>query len=963
MKKLITALSVLLVLLALPAHAQFTKSTLSSQITQQFPDNNTGAITPSILRSWLQNSLIPSFQQFTGVNPQAGTSYTIQLSDYGQLVTFSNASAIAVTLPQAIAPFTPFNFYAKNVGTGPVTVTPQGGSTINGASTLVLNGGAQAWIVSDGTNYQIFKVAPALPFVSVEDFGASSGASAAVNTAAFQGAVNSLTAGGILIVPGSGYNISGTITVSSPITVLCSNFLNASTATINATGVANTVFALNSNYPTVRDCVINRAGATVGTAISLGQDYKSVTNATVSNGSTSLVSPSAGFTSADVGTHVYVANGTATGPLLTTIAGVTNLTTAVMAAPATCGGGCPGAASATLRWGNWYREATLDNVKLINHAIGVDIGATGQVHINKLYANATRPINIFNHVGQGFGASSVSDSTLLASNSDYGVWFESGSDWRFVNNKFLGGIYNFYMQWDQSPEANLFITDSSLENFQTASIFLTSSFQYDRIVIANNSFGSTVGTAVQIDNTSSAPLTDVTIQGNTLRLSGFAGTGISIGNCSWCLVKGNIVDFGGAGTGIALLSASANTKAIDNQLNVATQTTDAGTANSRVWNVATGGTGLSSGTSGGIPYFSSATTMASSGVLGANNVLVGGGGGGAPGANGFFSFIGNIMSAGINASSTGAIDFANGGGGGASARIQNSAATVAYNFNLPATAGTTGQPLLSGGGGAGAQTYGTLGIGAGGTGQTTLAAFLATLPKPTTQTFLSGSGTYTTPANATWLELHLVGGGGGGAGSGNTPAPGAATAGGNTCWNTSGAACTTPVYQAGGGALGSTNGSSPAGGTVAGSSSCNILSVAGGNGGPGSGTISTAGGNGGASTLGGTGYGAAVAGGAGAAAGTNTGSGGGGGSATATNGGSGGGAGATCWTILGSPAGTYTYAIGAIGAAGSAGGGGQNGGAGSAGQLVVIEHYNYLLRRDLDPAANDNTPMFLAQVA
>lgn len=44
------------------------------------------------------------------------------------------------------------------------------------------------------------------------------------------------------------------------------------------------------------------------------------------------------------------------------------------------------------------------------------------------------------------------------------------------------------------------------------------------------------------------------------------------------------------------------------------------------------------------------------------------------------------------------------------------AAAGSYNFNLPTSAGTAGQALLSGGGGASAQTYGTLGPGAGGTG-------------------------------------------------------------------------------------------------------------------------------------------------------------------------------------------------------------------------------------------------------
>lgn len=46
--------------------------------------------------------------------------------------------------------------------------------------------------------------------------------------------------------------------------------------------------------------------------------------------------------------------------------------------------------------------------------------------------------------------------------------------------------------------------------------------------------------------------------------------------------------------------------------------------------VAKGGTGLTSGTSGGIPYFNAASTMASSGVLTSNGVVLGGGAGSAP---------------------------------------------------------------------------------------------------------------------------------------------------------------------------------------------------------------------------------------------------------------------------------------------------------------------------------------------
>lgn len=46
------------------------------------------------------------------------------------------------------------------------------------------------------------------------------------------------------------------------------------------------------------------------------------------------------------------------------------------------------------------------------------------------------------------------------------------------------------------------------------------------------------------------------------------------------------------------------------------------------------------------------------------------------------------------------------------------AAAGTYNFNLPTSAGTAGQPLISGGGGAAAMTFGTLGFAGGGTGAT-----------------------------------------------------------------------------------------------------------------------------------------------------------------------------------------------------------------------------------------------------
>lgn len=91
------------------------------------------------------------------VNAQTGTSYTILTTDFRKLITHTNGSAIAVTLPQAGASF-PANWFCivQNRGAGAVTITPTT-STIDGAATLVLNTNEGAIIFSDGTNYFTFR--------------------------------------------------------------------------------------------------------------------------------------------------------------------------------------------------------------------------------------------------------------------------------------------------------------------------------------------------------------------------------------------------------------------------------------------------------------------------------------------------------------------------------------------------------------------------------------------------------------------------------------------------------------------------------------------------------------------------------------------------------------------------------------------------------------------------------------
>jgi hypothetical protein len=213
------------------------------------------------------------------------------------------------------------------------------------------------------------------------------------------------------------------------------------------------------------------------------------------------------------------------------------------------------------------------------------------------------------------------------------------------------------------------------------------------------------------------------------------------------------------------------------------------------------------------------------------------------------------------------------------------------------------------------------------TNQIQLTAARRTLP--TRQIFLTGSGTYTTPANCLWIRVRMIGGGGGGAGTGSSGAGGGGT-GGNTTFNTT----TTAPGGTGSGASSQTGGAGGAAGAVT------DFSIAGGNGKNANGGLALApSGGGGDSVFSGGGSPAlnASAGGGGVA---NTGGGGGGGaSGSGVGAGGGGGAGAYTEKTFPTPSATYAYAVGAGGAGGTAGTSGQAGGAGAVGIIIVDEYY------------------------
>lgn len=406
------------------------------------------------------------------------------------------------------------------------------------------------------------------------------------------------------------------------------------------------------------------------------------------------------------------------------------------------------------------------------------------------------------------------------------------------------------------------------------------------------------------------------------------------------------------------------------------------------------------GTSGGIPYFSSSSQLSSSAALTNHAIVLGGGAGATPvalgslgttttvlhgNASGNPSFGAVSLTSGADVSGT--LPVGNGGTGATSLTVHGVVVGNSTSAVNVTAAGTAGQVLTSNG------------ASADPTFQTTSAGVVI-YASPTTQIFTSSSGTYnknytfvitsgSATAGATYtnnsitftvyatvasatkvvlngsgapltsgtltktggtgdstltfsqvlapLYLHVKLVGAGGGGAGSgISGAGSGGTGGNTTFGSS-------LLTGNGGVGGSTGGDPGAGGTASvASPAITILAQTGGRGG--AATFVTSAGLPGA--FGGSaayfvgGGGAISTGSVGITGTANSGGGGGGaGNSAGFATGSGGAAGGFVEAIIPSPSATYAWAVGAGGSGGAPGTSGFTGGSGAAGQIIVIENY------------------------
>lgn len=101
----------------------------------------------------------------SGISEPSVTTYTLNNTDYQGIVIFNTASAITVTLNQTVQ--TNFTATILNLGTGAITLTPNGSLTVNGSSSLTLGAGQgvqvffanRAWLAYAGST--VIQVVPA----------------------------------------------------------------------------------------------------------------------------------------------------------------------------------------------------------------------------------------------------------------------------------------------------------------------------------------------------------------------------------------------------------------------------------------------------------------------------------------------------------------------------------------------------------------------------------------------------------------------------------------------------------------------------------------------------------------------------------------------------------------------------------------------------------------------------------
>lgn len=308
--------------------------------------------------------------------------------------------------------------------------------------------------------------------------------------------------------------------------------------------------------------------------------------------------------------------------------------------------------------GTYYSNVFVGpRVNIVGNTYNAAIVAGSTMRAILTYAGGNITGNVFTYTNQAIvnqGSENITVSDNIAYNSSGQPVFNGGSATIWQN----GNI------WDVGASNQLMGSTIALSKAATSGTFITlqnlnASGEY------NFNLPATAGTAGHVLTSGGGGAADMTWTSPTITVN---GTACSLGaSCSPA--------FGGA---IAFPAAVSGTT-----------------------------------TSGGIPYFSNATTLSSSAVLGSGQIVVGGGAGSAPTTSANAILSSGALSLGAPAS-PGSISIKGSTSGSVNVTVPAIAGTT--NFTLPGSNGTSGYTLTTDG--SGVTSWGVLSVAAGGTGLT-----------------------------------------------------------------------------------------------------------------------------------------------------------------------------------------------------------------------------------------------------
>jgi hypothetical protein len=531
------------------------------------------------------------------------------------------------------------------------------------------------------------------------------------------------------------------------------------------------------------------AGGSVGQILTkvTGADYDTAWVTVAGSGTVTSVNASGGSTGFTFSGGPITTNGTLT------LSGILNVANGGTGASTLTGyvyGNGTSAMTASTTIPTTVLSGTVSNAQLANSSLVVNGNTVSLGGSTTVTATATNALTI----GTGLLGTSYNGSTAVTITIDSTVATLTGT--QILSNKSLSGLTNTFTNIGNSALTNSAITINgnsvSLGGSTTVTASTTSTLTIGT-GLSGTSFNGSSPVTIAIDSTvatltGSQTLTNKSISGSTNTLTNIPNSALTNSSITF---GATAVSLGSTVSGLNAVSIGATTRASGDFTTLSGNTV---TSTTPVLSFNASNTIASFGTSTAGSY-NQLVIQNKSGTAGAStNYVISNDQGTDSTYYGEFGMNSSVFSAstpadffGINnliyfaghdgdiavGSGNGYKTYFSWGAAGGSAHVINASGAIGLNTNLgtsPATTGTTnfgtaGQPMLSGGSAA-TPTWGTLGVGGGGTGQSSnLTQYGVVYGSTTTAMATTAAGTTgqalvaTTSAAPTWGTVGVNGGG------------------------------------------------------------------------------------------------------------------------------------------------------------------------------------------------------------